>query len=80
MTPTIYTDLKVDGSLSPGQQTLSSWFTERAKSVTYLQRDAILAKLQGGRQGADYHIPSELMLADLTTHGHVHRHAVCHST
>lgn len=63
----------------PRLQTLSSWFPERASCVTYLQWDTILAKLQGRGQGADHHIPPELMLADLTTHGHVHSHTVCHS-
>lgn len=63
----------------PRLQTLSSWFPERVSYVTYLQRDTILAKLQGRWQRADHHIPPELMLADLTTHGHVHRHTVRHS-
>lgn len=63
----------------PRVQLLSSWFPERASCVTYLQWDTILAKLQGRGQGADHHISPEFMLADLTTHGHVHSHAVCHS-
>lgn len=63
----------------PRLQPLSSWFLERASCVTYLQWDTILAKLQGGGQGADHHVPPKLVLADLTTHGHVHTHAVCHS-
>lgn len=47
--------------------------------LTYLQWSTVLAKLQGGGQGADDHIPPELMLAALTTHGHVHIHTISHS-
>lgn len=60
-------------------QLLRSWFLERASCVTYLQWNTILAKLQGRGHGADHHISPEFMLTDLTTHGHVHSHAVCHS-
>lgn len=79
MTLTIYADLKADGSLSPDCRPFGLWFPEKTSCGTYLQWDTILAKLQGRGQGADHHIPPELVLADLTTHGHVHTHAVCHS-
>ena len=51
----------------------------RANRTAYLQWSTILAKLQGGGQGADHHIPPQLMLAALATHSHIHSHAVGHS-
>ena len=51
----------------------------RANRAAYLQWSTILAKLQGGGQGADYHIPPQLVLAALATHSHIHSHAVGHS-
>lgn len=51
----------------------------RANRAAYLQWSTILAKLQGGGQGADHHIPPQLVLAALATHSHIHSHAVGHS-
>ena len=51
----------------------------RANRAAYLQWSTVLAKLQGGGQGADYHIPPRLVLAALATHSHIHSHAVSHS-
>lgn len=65
--------------LRPSLQALCPCFPGRSSWAAYLQWGTILAKLQGWGQGADNHVPPELMLAALTTHGHVDTHAVSHS-